>query len=368
MTIHLWVPGIRPIEGGIQAYSLQVYQTLARNHDVTMVIRNDDTIATDVRNAHTAGRFPALFRTVAFSVLALILALRKRPDALFLTHLHFSPLARWVKKLTGCRVYVCVHGVEGWGITDPSKIAGLRAADKVLPHSDWTKECMLKEVGVAPDRIFMMECTADEERFRPGPKPEALAASHHLPPDAKVLLSVGRLVLTDRYKSFDRIIEIFDRVVAEIPNAYYVLVGDGDDRARLEKLRAASPVRDRIIFAGRAPAEQLADYYRLGDVFAMPSTGEGFGIVYVEALLTGKPVIAAPTGGARDTVKNGSLGLVVDPDQPAELTETIIRLLAPRDIEPKMIDPDWLRGQAIKHYGIENFAAKLDLLLRTSAN
>jgi glycosyltransferase involved in cell wall biosynthesis len=365
LKVHLWAPGIRPIEGGIQGYSLQVYESLRDTHRLTLILKNDDSVAAGIERAHCAGSLPPPLRTAGFSVMAVAQALKERPDALILTHLHFAPLALAVKKLTGCRVYVCVHGVEGWGIKSAVKKAGLRGADRVLPHSDWTRECMLHEVGVDPGRIFMMVCTADEERFTPGPRPAEIAGALGVPPGAKVLLSVGRLVFTDRYKGFDRIIEIFHRVVAEIPNAHYVLVGDGDDRARLEELASRSTARDRIIFAGRAPAGQLADYYRLGDVFAMPSTGEGFGIVYVEALLTGKPVIAAPSGGARDTVKKGSLGLIADPDNPDELTETIIRLLAPRDVDPKMIDPAWLRGQAIEHYGMANFSRKLEALLQT---
>lgn len=82
-----------------------------------------------------------------------------------------------------------------------------------------------------------------------------------------------------------------------------------------------------MTFAGRVPAEELADHYRLCDVFAMPSTGEGFGIVFLEAMACGKPVIGGTRDAAVDALRHGELGVLVDPEDPVQLRDALIAVL-----------------------------------------
>lgn len=76
---------------------------------------------------------------------------------------------------------------------------------------------------------------------------------------------------------------------------------------------------ERVIFAGRIAEKEKAEHYRLADVYVMPSSGEGFGIVYLEALACGIPVIGSKIDGSRDALREGQLGLLVNPTGPAEL-------------------------------------------------
>ena len=107
----------------------------------------------------------------------------------------------------------------------------------------------------------------------------------------------------------------------------YIIVGHGDDRARVEAIAHEWGVADAIVFAGFVPDEELADHYRLADVFAMPSTGEGFGIVFLEAMACGTPVLAGDVDGSVDAVDHGRLGRTVDPNDVSAIAEGLIALL-----------------------------------------
>ena len=109
-------------------------------------------------------------------------------------------------------------------------------------------------------------------------------------------------------------IRALPRILADHPETIYLIVGDGDDRPRLEALSAEIGVADKVRFVGSARAEELPDYFRLADVFVMPSTGEGFGIAFLEAMASGIPVIGGNQDGSLDPLGDGTLGIAVDPE------------------------------------------------------
>src|SRR5262249_39580498 len=132
-----------------------------------------------------------------------------------------------------------------------------------------------------------------------------------------------RLAAVDRYKGHDRVIRVLPRVLAEHPDTIYLVVGDGDDRPRLEALAEECGVRSHVIFTGPVDAAELPAHYRLADMLVMPSTGEGFGIVYLEALASGMHAIGGNRDGSVDPLADGVLGPVVDPDSDEELAAAI---------------------------------------------
>jgi glycosyltransferase involved in cell wall biosynthesis len=140
-----------------------------------------------------------------------------------------------------------------------------------------------------------------------------------------------------------------------VPNARYLLVGKGPDSPRIEKLITETGVQDAVILAGFVPNEELAEHYNLCDIFAMPSRAEGFGIVYLEALACGKPVLAGNKDGSRDALGDGELGLLVDPDDTAEIATEIIRVLRREHSHPKIFHPELLRRRVIELFGFEAF-------------
>ena len=117
-----------------------------------------------------------------------------------------------------------------------------------------------------------------------------------------MLLTVSRLAASERYKGHDRVISVLPRVLERSPDVAYLVVGDGDDRQRLEEMAQKAGVAHAMRFAGHVPHQELPDYFRLADVFVMPSTGEGFGIVFLEAAASGLPVIGGNRDGSVDAL------------------------------------------------------------------
>jgi len=142
------------------------------------------------------------------------------------------------------------------------------------------------------------------------------------------LLIVGRLASGERYKGHDELLAAMPSLLASHPETRLVVAGDGDDRPRLEAAAAAHGLADRVLFAGFVGEATLAELYRRAAAFVMPSRGDGFGLVYLEAMRAGLPVVAARGGAAEEVVADGTTGLLVDPASPEELTAALSRLLA----------------------------------------
>nr|WP_272503636.1 glycosyltransferase [Salinibacter ruber] len=141
--------------------------------------------------------------------------------------------------------------------------------------------------------------------------------------DRTILLTLGRLSSDEQYKGHDEILEVLPELAEEIPDISYLVCGDGDDRPRLEQKAERLGVADRTVFAGYVPEEEKEDHYRLADAFVLPGRGEGFGIVYLEAMACGVPVVASSADASQEAVRSGKLGQVVDPNDPADIKQGI---------------------------------------------
>jgi phosphatidylinositol alpha-1,6-mannosyltransferase len=152
----------------------------------------------------------------------------------------------------------------------------------------------------------------------------------------------------DRYKGHDRVIAVLPTLVAQGHDVAYVVVGDGYDRVRLESaaLRMVGP--ERVRFVGEVEVLRLIKFYRMADLFVMPSTGEGFGIAFLEAMACGTRTVGLDVAGAKDALADDQLGTAV-PE--TELAATIGRLL----MEPKR-DPGTLAAAVRTRFGPETFA------------
>jgi glycosyltransferase involved in cell wall biosynthesis len=149
----------------------------------------------------------------------------------------------------------------------------------------------------------------------------------------RVVMTFGRLVSQARAKGMDEVLAVMPGLLARHPDLAYLIAGDGPDRARLEGLARAPALAGHVAFTGRIDEAEKAAHYRLADVYAMPSRGEGFGIVLLEAMACGVPVIASSRDGGRDAARDGLLGQLVDPDDPKALEAAILAALD----EPKAV-------------------------------
>jgi glycosyltransferase involved in cell wall biosynthesis len=144
-------------------------------------------------------------------------------------------------------------------------------------------------------------------------------------PDDVAALIVGRMSASEAYKGHEELLRVWPRVVERHPRAQLWMVGDGDDRPRLEALAAQLGVAAAVTFTGRVDEVELGRRYGQCRFFVMPSRHEGFGLVFLEAMRAGKACIGAP-GAASEIIQHGVTGLIVDPAAPDDLCAAIVRL------------------------------------------
>ena len=283
-------------------------------------------------------QFPAKGR-VAYVLDAISLALRNSFDVVFCGHIHLAPLAAAIARIKGAKLIIQAHGIEVWAQWRVAWRNAIEQSDLILCVSRYTRRIMLEKVAVAPERVMVLSNTVGEA-FTPG---DGTAFRGRQGWEKKrILLTVGRLDSRERYKGQDRIIAILPELLAHGHDVVYLVVGDGDDRSRLEQLARNARVQDRVRFLGALDADRLVEVYRASDLFVMPSTGEGFGISFLEAMACGTPAIGLSAGGARDALGDGVLGRMVDE---SELSRAVNEALS----QPRP-DPEGLSAAVLARF------------------
>ncbi len=155
-------------------------------------------------------------------------------------------------------------------------------------------------------------------------------------PPSPVILTVGRWAASERYKGADDLIRAVAQLRDAFPTLHLVAVGGGDDLPRLKQIASDLKVSDAVHFLEGISRRELAACYSRADVFALPSTGEGFGFVFLEAMAFGKPVVGAAAGGPTDLIEDGVNGFLVPPHDPQALVETLARLLHDEALRAKL--------------------------------
>lgn len=183
----------------------------------------------------------------------------------------------------------------------------------------------LRETLHIPERKIHLINNAVKQMPQPSPARLAeLRAQLGIAESDLILGSVGRI--DDSNKRFSDIIRALPGIRSEEPRARLLIVGDGADRSMLERLAREMDLRDAVIFAGYQGAPR--DFYHLMDIFVLASAHEAFGLVLVEAMLSGVPVVATEVGGIPFVLDEGKAGVLVPAMQPAEIASAVLRLLA----------------------------------------
>lgn len=366
LRLHLWAPEIAEGHGGIFVYSNFTLRALDQSplvHSITVASKNDRRrLPPGHRITHpvATGRWPGPLRTAAFAAEACAGISFARPHLVLSTLLNFGPALATARRVTRTPFWLVAHGIEAWNLQHPARKAALHAADRILCISPYTRSRLIAEQRLDPERVVIQSDTFDPSRFRIAPKPPALLERHNLNPDDRVILTVARLAATERYKGCDHVIEALPAVAEACPDVRYIIVGKGDDAPRLQDLAARKGVAGRVIMTGYVPDADLPEYYNLCDLYAMPSTGEGFGIVFLEALASGKPVLGGSTDASADTLLDGELGALVNPANISALTQELITLLRGKHPKQPLWTPEALRERAIKNFAFDRFQASLD--------
>jgi len=339
--------------GGIAQYNRDFLCALVKTSAIsaiTVLPRNaPDLPAAPARIMQAPPRASRL----VYAIGALLTAFRQHTDIVFCGHLYMVPLAWLIARLKGAKLVVQMHGVEAWSCPSRLRRAATEAADLVLCVSRHTRACVVGWAAIAPERAVVVPDTVGKS-FAPGDS-SALCGSLGIA-GKRVLLTVARMDSRERGKGHDRVVAAIPILVSRGYDIAYLIVGEGDDRVRLEALAHEAGVSGRVRFLGAIPQQLLPEVYRLSDLFVMPSTQEGFGIAFLEAMASGTPALGLGVAGARDALADGELGTAVS--NVDDLAAAIAWLLA----QPKP-DPDILSRAVRARFGRAVFRAQLAMAM-----
>jgi phosphatidylinositol alpha-1,6-mannosyltransferase len=292
-----------------------------------------DAEAVEVWSLDDEGRPPDIgasstFRTarggrLRFASFALTAGVAAASDTVVVVmHLHLLPVALplvW----RGARLVTMLMGIEAWTPLDPLQKIAMRRAWRVIAISAHTAD----RFRAANPWVADMPITVCHPGVPPIPRLAARAI------DGRYALIVGRMDASERYKGHDALIEAWPRVRHAVPDARLIVVGEGNDSSRLR--RKANETCDAITFLGRVDAPTLATLYRDATFFVMPSTDEGFGLVYLEAMRASTPCIAA-RGAAEEIITDGHDGLIVKAGHSDELVAAMVHLFVDKAARMRM--------------------------------
>lgn len=267
------------------------------------------------------------------------LALRRfiatRPNIVIFSQLNVVPLGLLMKAVwPRTHVITMVHGIEVWDPISPLTALALRRCDAIWSVSAYTKEMVIKRANLSKEKVHLLPNALLPEQM------EALMPDHKNPDRSEngtaSVLSVARLDEGDRQKGIDTVIQALPLVVDRFPNVSYKIVGNGNDVGRLQSLMSRTGVERHVQLMGALDDSALFRAYKECDVFVLPSAKEGFGLVFIEAMAAGKPVIAARAGGAGEVVLHADTGLLIDYGNVRELADQLRVLLNNVELRRRM--------------------------------
>lgn len=365
MKIHLWAPSFTNFGGGIGDCAREIARGLTLiGHETTLVGRNDVTGSWQDLHLHGVKHWPKNLQNAAFASKALWLARSARPDLIISAHLHYGPLAAIARKLFGIPYALFAHGIDVHPKISPRRRTALLQADGVVAVSHWTKELVAALAPMPSHRLHVLPNTYDEDTYRPGSIDEEVTSKFHIAEHEKVILMVSRLNAQEGYKGQERMMRIMPALQQTGRPVRLIISGTGDDLGRLQGLAIKNAVSNLIMFTGFASEKELVSLYRRADVFALPSTGEGFGIVFLEAMACGTPVLAGNVDGSTEALNHGELGLLINPHDDEAISAGANSLLKQRG--PAL----WFNRQALSaevqaRFGRKRYAERLESVINS---
>jgi phosphatidylinositol alpha-1,6-mannosyltransferase len=301
--------------GGVAAVSRLLYQVVSDEwggdcRAVTLVESSADSLETGLQ------------RRISFGARMTWLQASGRCDWMMCTHLSVARAQELIPPPIRRPYALFLHGIEAWRPLTASQQRALQGATVLLANSAYTSaRVVAAHSWVRPPEICPLTLppveVGDESR---GVEAERIWGPH-------AVLLVGRLASSERYKGHDQLIDAWPAVLARVPDARLVFVGDGDDVPRLRAKAQAHGVASSLVTTGFLDDRVVRSAYRDAAVFAMPSRNEGFGLVYLEAMAAGLPCIGSTEDAAGEIIENGKSGFLVEQDNPADLADRLVGLL-----------------------------------------
>jgi len=283
-------------------------------------------------------------------------------DIIILSHIHLLIFARMIKLIKPQkRIILFAHGIEVWKPLKKWQQSFLNEIE-IWAVSQYTAAQLHKVNGISGKNVMILNNCLPLAPNDIATSKDTLRQKRHLLTGQQAILTVCRLSSGEKYKGYDLVLLALKDLIKIYPNLRYFIVGAADD---LEQKRVLKLVQDcrleaHVTLTGYVPEAKIEEYYQLADIFAMPSKGEGFGLVFLEAIAHGCKVLAGNSDGSSDALLNGELGLLVDPDDGDAIYQALLQLLK----EPASQELINERQQKVKrHFGFERYLEQVDELL-----
>lgn len=356
MRILYLVPDLFVRPGGIARYCALVCKALLSSSHVErldiMALSDDPSTVVDASylsgSNYTFRGFGG--KRVRFALHALQAIARGHYDLLLSGHVNLTPIL--MMPTQGTRRITFIYGTDVWSRLPWHRRWPLAHTD-MISISNWTARVATSANSLPAGRVRILHNCLDPS-FNIGGRSNGVPTSNAA---TKIVLTVSRLTPPDVSKGHRAVIRALPDVITRFPDVEYRVVGDGELRGQLEALGASLGVRDHIRFLGWLPEDELRREYANATVFAMPSSEEGFGFVFLEAMAHAKPVIAGIADAGPEVVGENEAGLLVDPHQPAQVSEALINLLGDASLRDRLGDAG--RGRVQRLFQFEQFRTHL---------
>lgn len=284
-------------------------------------------------------------------------------DELIIGHINLAVIGVWYKFLRpNKKLTVICHGIEVFEPVSGLKKKLLQKADRILAVSSFTRQKLIDVQQVQQEKIIVFPNTIDPHFQLPAHfiKPAYLQQRYGIHENEKVIFTLTRLNSEEGYKGYDKLISILPQLLQEGLQVKYILAGKADatEAKRMQELISTLQLEQHVLMPGFIADAEINDHYLLSDVFVMPSKGEGFGIVFLEAMACGLPVIAGNKDGSTEALQFGALGTLIDPDDQEQLRAAIKNVLQQKK------ESSVLQQKMLNYFSFEKYRERLQELLR----
>jgi len=283
-------------------------------------------------------------------------------DTVILSHINlllFGLIIKWISPKT--KIILWAHGIEVWRPIPQWKKNFIQRSCEVWAVSQFTKNELIRLHQLNESQIQVVNNSLDPffTVDKPLQKPDYLLERYGIEKEKKVFFTLTRLSHTEHKKNYDTIISCIEQLKTIYPDIIYLIGGKADtvEQERLNKLIVVKGLIDYVKLIGFVQDEELKDHYLLADYFVLPSQKEGFGIVFIEAAANGCHVLAGNQDGSVDALRNGELGILVNPNDPKEIYTGLERMM----LHP--IDKAKHRELTLKHFSFEQYMKQIEGLL-----
>jgi phosphatidyl-myo-inositol dimannoside synthase len=358
------------------------YKSETMNFDSTVdyaIVRSRNLVFNNTSTNNLVNILGLVWHIITTSIRYILCIIKCSPDIIICGQVYEVGWLSMINKFFNLKTACYIHGEEITTIRPRgiwSRIREICAAkvindaSVVITVSNYTKNTIGQKYGIH-DNVVVINNGVDLEEFFPKSKISIFENKYGIL-GRRILLSLARLVPK---KGIDKVIEAMPEITANIPDAVYLVGGDGPDRVRLERLAEQVGVKDKVVYAGYLANDELNDFMNLGEIFIMPNREingdtEGFGLVFLQASACGLPVVGGNAGGTDDAIQDGKSGFIINGNDKSQIVSQVIKLFKNDDLRKGMGDfgLNWVTKECSWQSRVKQFDEIIDgLFLKKDA-